>query len=64
MKAIVKRLRRLENGAAPAERERAAAENDSGSRTSSPRRRLRADYVTFGLVRSVSLGGRSNQWRS
>jgi|ERR1700733_2728662 hypothetical protein len=40
MKAIVHRLRRLENAAAPAERERAAAEAILEAR----RRRLGADY--------------------
>jgi hypothetical protein len=41
MKAIVNRLRRLENAAAPAERERAAAEAILEAR----RQRLGADYV-------------------
>ncbi len=41
MRAIISRIRRLENAAAPAERERAAVEAILAAR----RRRLGADYV-------------------
>ena len=44
MRTVINRLRRLENAAAPAERERAAAEAILDAR----RRRLGADYVDPG----------------